>query len=176
MSIEIRRVRADEWAAVRALRLDALRDPAANVAFLESYDESAARPDELWQQRTVDASAGERVLQLIATADETWVGTLTVLVQAPGSTDHHGEAVGALRANVVGVYVRPEHRGTGLVDAMLDAAATWARALGLPALTLDVHDENRRAQAAYRRAGFVPTGERFVGRIGPEIVMARPLQ
>jgi ribosomal protein S18 acetylase RimI-like enzyme len=72
--------------------------------------------------------------------------------------------------------VRPEHRGTGLVDAMLDAAATWARALGLPALTLDVHDENRRAQAAYRRAGFVPTGERFVGRIGPEIVMARPLQ
>jgi RimJ/RimL family protein N-acetyltransferase len=48
-------------------------------------------------------------------------------------------------------------------------------ALGLTRLSLDVHRENLRAQAAYRRAGFAPTGETFTSVIGPEIVMARPL-
>jgi len=175
MSIQIRRVQADEWAAVRTFRLHALRDPAASVAFLESYDEAAARPDELWQQRAAGASVGDGALQLIATAGDEWVGTLTVLVQQPGSTDHHGRTVDERRATVVGVFVRPENRGAGLIDDLLDEAAAWTAGLGIAVLTLDVHEDNPRAQAAYRRAGFAPTGEGFVGPIGPEIIMARAL-
>ena len=38
-----------------------------------------------------------------------------------------------------------------------------------------MHRDNLRAQGAYRRSGFEPTGETLTGPIGPEIVMARQL-
>ncbi|MYV59587.1 GNAT family N-acetyltransferase, partial [Streptomyces sp. SID4931] len=48
MDYVMRVVRADEWPQVRQLRLEALRDPAAPVAFLESYEDAAAQPDAFW--------------------------------------------------------------------------------------------------------------------------------
>ena len=41
-------------------------------------------------------------------------------------------------------------------------------------LALGVHRDNARAQGAYRRAGFAPSGVTFTGSIGPEIEMVRP--
>ncbi|MBB1246684.1 hypothetical protein GL263_24485 [Streptomyces durbertensis] len=38
----IRPVRPEEWPQVKELRLAALRDPAAPIAFLETYEEAAA--------------------------------------------------------------------------------------------------------------------------------------
>lgn len=93
----------------------------------------------------------------------------------PGSTDHLGRLVSTGRADVVGVYVRPSHRGGGGIDVLLQAAARWAAELGETSLTLDVHRDNTRAQAAYARAGFRPTGVTFTGPIGPELVMTRAL-
>ena len=58
MSYVIRSVRAGEWAAAKELRLAALRDPVAHLAFLETYEEAAARPDSFWQERTASAAAG----------------------------------------------------------------------------------------------------------------------
>ena len=86
-----------------------------------------------------------------------------------------GRFVDDRRADVVGVYVRPALRGTGAVDLLLAAAAEWVVAQGLDRVQLDVHRDNLRAQAAYRRSGFAPTGETLTGPIGPEIVMARSL-
>ena len=57
----------------------------------------------------------------------------------------------------------------------MDAAAEWTARLGYSRLTLDVHAGNERAQAAYRRSGFVPTGVSFTGPIGPELEMVRSL-
>jgi ribosomal protein S18 acetylase RimI-like enzyme len=71
--------------------------------------------------------------------------------------------------------VREGHRGSGAIDALLTAAAEFTVGQGLRELLLDVHRDNHRAQAAYRRAGFEPTGETLTGPIGPELVMARPL-
>ena len=96
-------------------------------------------------------------------------------IRATGQKDHLGRYVDDRRAFVVGVWVRPDRRGSGAVDLLLAAAAEWAAALGLDRLHLDVHRDNHRAQGAYRRAGFAPTGETLTGPIGPEIVMARPL-
>ncbi|MEV4774834.1 GNAT family N-acetyltransferase [Microbacterium sp. LWH12-1.2] len=175
MSFTVRRVRADEWEKVRDLRLDAVRDPAAAIAFLHSYTAEAAHPDEFWQERTAGNAAGDSVAQFVAEAEGEWIGTVTVLRWRPGATDHHARAVLEARGDVVGVYVRPGHRGAGTVDALLDAAAEWVRAFGDPALTLDVHVDNARAQGAYRRAGFVDTGLRFTGVIGPELEMRRAL-
>ncbi|WP_082573476.1 GNAT family N-acetyltransferase [Cellulomonas sp. Root137] len=173
--VVVRRIRADEWALARALRLDALRDAAAGIAFLETYERATAEPDEFFQDRAARAAAGDDVAQLVAVDGETWAGSVTVIVQRAGSVDYHGVPVERSRAVVVGVYVRPEHRGDGLIDRLLDSAAQWARDQGFDELSLGVHRDNARAQGAYRRAGFVPSGVTFTGSIGPELEMVRPL-
>lgn len=175
MSVVVRRVRGDEWERVRDLRLEAVRDPAASIAFLHSYETEAAHPDAFWQDRAANAAAGDAVAQFVAEADGRWIGTATVIRWDAGATDHHGRTVTVARGDVVGVYVTPEHRSGGVIDALLDAAATWGRDLGDGALVLDVHEDNHRAQGAYRRAGFVDTGHRFTGSIGPELEMSRAL-
>jgi len=171
----VRRIRADEWPRVRALRLESTSDPDAAIAFLETPEQVAARTDDFWRDRTVRAAESEVAAQFVAEADGAWVGSLSVLIRATGQTDHLGRFVDDRRADAVGVYVNPAYRGTGTVDALFDAAAAWAASQGLTRLTLDVHADNARAQAAYRRNGFTPTGVSFTGPIGPEIEMARPL-
>ena len=175
MPIDIRRIRADEWELSRDLRLAALQDEAAGVAFLETYEHAAAQPDGFYRDRAAAAAAGDDVVQLVAVDGGTWVGTVTVLVQRAGSVDYHGRPVERSRAVVVGVYVRAEQRGSGLIDRLLESGARWAAERGHDQLALGVHRDNPRAQGAYRRAGFVPSGVDFYSSIGPEIEMVRAL-
>lgn len=171
----VRRIRADEWSPARALRLDALRDPAAGLAFLDTYEDAVTRPDAHWRARTANAADGDQAAQLVAIDDDAWVGSVTVLVQRAGTQDYFGHPVARTRAVLVGVYVRPSYRGTGVIAGLIDAAVDWCRTRGFDELTLDVHRDNARAVGAYRRSGFTPTGLEFVGPVGPEIQMARPL-
>ena len=159
----IRFIRADEWPAVKELRLRALRDPVADLAYLETYDDAAGRPDSFWQERAArsaeGAPDGSGVRQLVAEGpDGLWIGTLTVLVEEAGTTDWAGFAVDRRQGHVVGVFVRPEWRGSGLAKALFDAGLEWAWANGAERVRLIVHPENGRALAAYRRVGFVPSG------------------
>ncbi|GAA0193930.1 GNAT family N-acetyltransferase [Halobaculum roseum] len=59
------------------------------------------------------------------------------------------------------VYVRPEYRGTGVADGLMEAALSTAReqALPLDRMVLDVDRENERARAFYERYGFEHWGE-----------------
>ena len=59
------------------------------------------------------------------------------------------------------VFVRPEHRGTGVADDLLEAALSVAREQELPLdrMVLDVDRENERARAFYERHGFSHWGE-----------------
>ncbi|MEF9884302.1 GNAT family N-acetyltransferase [Streptomyces sp. P9-A4] len=163
----LRAIRSDEWERVRELRLAALRDPVAAVAFVESYEEAEARPDAFWQERAEGGSVdrGTWIRQFVAeAADGRWAGTVTVLVERPedGRT-LFGDVVTVPQTDVVGVYVRPEARGDGLVDALLRVAVEWSWARPAPLVErvrLFVHEENARAAAVYRRFGFVPTGGR----------------
>lgn len=168
-----RRVRAGEWERVRALRIAAVSDPAAAIAFLSTLDEELAHDDGFWRTRAANAAEGDEAAQFVAEIGDEWAGSATVLVRATGTTDHTGRTVYVSRADVVGVFVREGHRGGGVIDALLDAAAEWTAGLGFTRLTLDVHADNARAQAAYRRCGFVPTGVTFTGPIGPELEMVR---
>ncbi|MET7369289.1 GNAT family N-acetyltransferase [Streptomyces sp. NPDC005566] len=158
----IRAVRAEEWPLAREIRLDALQDPVASVAFAETYEHATAMPDAFWQQRTTDAADGAQVRQFIAEApDGRWVGTASVLVERPAQEVRFGEAAEVDQAHVVGVFVRPEARGSGVVDALFGAAVDWAWSLSAPRVQrvrLYVHEHNPRAAAFYRRFGFVPSG------------------
>ncbi|WP_327316161.1 GNAT family N-acetyltransferase [Streptomyces sp. NBC_01235] len=156
----VRGIQAGEWPAVKALRLLALRDPAAPLAFLETYEAAVERPDAFWQERVVGAAEGAAgARQFVAeAADGQWAGTVTVLVEEAGSTDWAGFPVERRQGHVVGVYVRDEWRGGEVTRALLDAAVDWSWRLGLERVRLIVHEENLRAQGAYRKAGFVPSG------------------
>lgn len=175
-AVTVRRVRLHEWREVRDLRLLAVSDPDAGVAFLSTLDEELARDDAFWQERTAGAAFGENAAQFVAVAGDEWVGTATVLLREAGAADHLGRTVEAPRADVVGVFVDAAHRGTGLLARLFGAVGEWAAGRGADALTLDVHADNARAQAAYRRLGFAPTGVRFTSVIGPELEMHRPLR
>ncbi|MFB7919046.1 GNAT family N-acetyltransferase [Streptomyces sp. NPDC056061] len=161
----MRVVRADEWRAVKELRLAALQDPVAPVAFLETYEQGAAHSDAFWQDRALGGSEdgdGE-VRQFVAEApDGRWDGSVTVLIERPDAGVRFGATADVHQAHVVGVFVRPEARGAGLAEELFRVATDWAWSLGEPPIErvrLYVHEDNPRAAAFYRRIGFVPTGK-----------------
>lgn len=176
----IRPVHDHEWREVRELRLRALQDEAAPIAFIDTFDAASVRPEEFWQQRaassSVEAGSTADARQFIAITEEgRWVGSLTVLVERPGEKDFEGKVIQRAAAAIVGVYLEAPFRGRGLIQAMFDQALDWARERGLEYARLYVHAENQRAQGAYERAGFRPTGATFPGALGEERELAREI-
>ncbi|MFF2330183.1 MULTISPECIES: GNAT family N-acetyltransferase [unclassified Streptomyces] len=161
----MRAVRADEWPLVKELRLAALQDPAAPMAFLETYEEAADRSDAFWQDRTLGGSeaGGGEVRQFVAVApDGRWDGSVTVLIERTGAEVRFGERPDVHQAQVVGVFVRSGARGAGLAEELFRAGTDWAWSLEEPRIErvrLYVHEDNARAAALYRRIGFVATGQ-----------------
>lgn len=84
-----------------------------------------------------------------------------VLVERPGNDDFLGKPIRAPQAQLVGVFVRAENRGSGLAEQLFEAAMEWAWSLEDPVVgrvRLFVHTDNERAAAFYQRFGFVATG------------------
>jgi ribosomal protein S18 acetylase RimI-like enzyme len=55
---------------------------------------------------------------------------------------------------VQSLYILPEHRGSGLVNQLIEHLATVSRSAGALDLRLYVHSSNQRALRAYSRCGF----------------------
>jgi len=175
-SITIRRVRSDEGPRMRELRLQALADPVASIAFLETTEQALARPDSEWRERAErNATAADQAGFVAEIADgasfRELVGSVIVITRHAGEPDYFERVPAVDTATLVGVYVSPAVRGRGVIDALIGAAAGWARDADYPELTLDVHERNVVAIACYRRAGFEVVGE-FVGDDGRELAMA----
>lgn len=54
------------------------------------------------------------------------------------------------------MFVAPEHRGSGVGNAILNAIKAWAHANGLVEMRLEVYPDNAPAVRAYRKSGFSP--------------------
>lgn len=173
--VRVRRVLAGEGARVRTLRLEALQDPAAGIAFLETYETALGRPATFWDDRAVNAALSSSSAQFIAELGSSWVGSVTILVPEPGLPDYFGRVREAGTALLVAVYIAAEHRGRGVLARLVDAGTEWAAGQGCGILFLDVHEDNARARAAYARLGFAPTGRTIVGQNGRELEMSRPM-
>ncbi|PYC87397.1 GNAT family N-acetyltransferase [Streptomyces tateyamensis] len=162
MNTRIRPVTAEDWPEVKELRLAALQDPLAAIAFLDTYEQAAARPDEFWQQRAAGTGGGLISRQFVAEqSDGRWVGSVSVLIEQAGGADVFGGPVAQDQAHLVGVFVRPECRGTGVARELFEAATAFARGYGEPPISrvrLFVHQDNHRAEAFYRKLGFARTG------------------
>ncbi|MBD0712488.1 MULTISPECIES: GNAT family N-acetyltransferase [unclassified Streptomyces] len=161
----VRAVRADEWEKARELRLAALRDPVAHLAYLDTYEAAVERPDSVWRENTARAAeSGEgKIRQFVAEeSDGRWVGAVTVLLELAGQELPFGASPETAQTHLVGVYVRPEARGSGVIDELFRTALewSWAHPERVERVRLYVHGENGRAAAFYRRFGFVPSGAR----------------
>ncbi|WP_258036959.1 MULTISPECIES: N-acetyltransferase [unclassified Streptomyces] len=141
MAYRLRETRGADWSSYRRLRLAALRDPAAPVAFFEPVEQALRRTSGEWTRHAT--SNPVRTTFVVEGADEDWAGMATALVTDDG------------HVHIVGVYVRPEQRGTGLAERLMRAAIDWS---GAREVRLDVHEDNERAARFYRRLGFLPTG------------------
>ncbi|MEH0932010.1 GNAT family N-acetyltransferase [Micromonospora sp. CPCC 205558] len=145
---EIRRVRPEDAARMRALRLEMLAD--APLAFLETLADAAARPHNEFAARIAYTSAGSSNAQFVADPGGRLVGHAggTAAPSEPGLTV------------IYAVYVTPSWRGGGLLSELIDGVAAWSRACGRPELLLEVVVGNNRAYRAYERLGFKDTGVR----------------
>lgn len=76
---------------------------------------------------------------------------MAALVVSPKLKQRH-------KGHVVGVYVAPSWRGTGLARALTDGLIGEARSTGLVLLTLSVTVGNEAARRLYLNAGFRPYG------------------
>lgn len=152
-TVEVRRIGPDDWALLRSVRLAGLEE--APYAFRRTVEEARRYRESQWRQQ-----AGDRTLEGKPSAT-------FVAVRPDGSGA--GMAVGiddGEAVHVVGVWVAPEDRGSGVIDRLLETVARWAPR---PRLTLTVAIGNDRARRVYERHGFVVRGEE-----DGEWVMERP--
>ncbi|MFM9370884.1 GNAT family N-acetyltransferase [Streptomyces sp. Da 82-17] len=159
----VREIRAEEWAAAKELRLAALRDPLAPIAFMETYEQAVSQPDAFWKDRTARGAAGGPNRQFVAedpAGGPGFLGTVTVILEEPGTVDFMGERVDLRQAHLVAAFVRPEHRGGSVAADLFRAAVDWARSRpDVVRVRLLVHVDNARALGFYRKAGFVRVRE-----------------
>jgi GNAT superfamily N-acetyltransferase len=163
--VTVRRVRAEDAARVRALRLEMLAD--SPLAYLETLAQAAALPHAEFRDRLAGGAAGAERAQFVAERQGHLVGHAGGLRwwEAPATTV------------VFAVYVSPDHRGTGVLEALVETVAAWSRAAGRPRLLIEVVTGNQRALRAYQRLGFVDHGERVPHPTVPvltEIRLYRP--
>lgn len=160
---EVRRVRPDEWEALRDLRLRALAtDP---DAFGDTYERAATEDEATWRAR---ADRPDGITVVAVTPGGGLVG-----MAGGGPAPHRADI-----AAVYGMWVAPEARGRGLGGRLLSAVEGWARTARYALIGLGVTTTNRPAIRLYERCGYVDSGERLALREGADLwiqIMSKPL-
>ena len=152
MTVRVDAAGPDDWAAWRALRLEALRD--TPIGFVQTVEQALSMDEAAWRRRLAEVPCNVLVRR----------GGRPVAMASGACFDD--------TPFLMAVYVTPDARGCGLLGRLVEAVAAWA---GGP-LALEVHQDNARAITAYGRLGFVGTGERRPYPLGPdrdELVMVR---
>ncbi|MBT2620795.1 GNAT family N-acetyltransferase [Chryseobacterium sp. ISL-6] len=54
------------------------------------------------------------------------------------------------------MFVKPEYRGQGINQSIVDKLIEWSKEKGMYEIRLDVYDKNESAVKAYEKAGFEP--------------------
>ena len=152
-------VGADDWQAMRDIRLDALRE--APYAFASTYAREAAFPERTWRER---ATSGNSIVAYLPDLGRGPMGLVASIQVVPGELE------------LVSMWVRPQARGQQVASALVEAVVERARRTGLLRVHLWVTESNKPARRLYERCGFSPTGERQLLPSDPalmELAMAR---
>jgi GNAT superfamily N-acetyltransferase len=167
--ITVRALGVDEWEQYKTVRLDALQD--SPDAFVASLDEEKGYDEDFWRLRM------ERSQRLLAEVDGRTVGVASV-----GQSKADGEEENPRVAELFGLWVAPDARGTGVATRLVQAGADTARSQGRSHLAYWVGSDNGRAVAFASGFGFRPTDFRRPMRVRggdddgeEEIAMILPL-
>jgi GNAT superfamily N-acetyltransferase len=140
----VRETVADDWQALRDIRLEALRD--APTAFGSTYEREALRGEAHWRNRITRG------------------GTFLAFVPEVGEAEPAGLIGGyqedPVTVELVSMYVRPRARGRGVGEALVATVIDWASKRRAGSVHLWVTETNAPARALYERCGFTLTGER----------------
>ena len=142
--VEVRRVRPDEWRALRDTRLRALQD--APEAFATRFEEARVRPDEWWVDWAARSAVGESQAMFLAWEGGEPLGIVGTFVAEDG------------RRWLIAMWTDPAARGRGVGRALVEATAAFARAAGSDRLFLQVLEGNDTAASLYRTCGFEDVG------------------
>jgi GNAT superfamily N-acetyltransferase len=159
---EIREAGADDWQAMRDVRLAALRD--APQAFASTYEREVAFTEADWQRRIAGGGSFLAYAPELGPAPAGIAGGFEI---APGTIE------------LVSMWVSPQARGHGIGQVLVQAVVGWARARAATRVHLWVTENNGHARMLYERCGFQPTAERQPLPSDPEVTeigMARPLE
>jgi GNAT superfamily N-acetyltransferase len=163
----VERLREDDWAIFRELRLRSLLD--SPEAFGSTYGDESSWTERAWRDWAAGRWRGGTAVVFAGHGDDgPAVGT---------ATGAEYEAEGGV-AHVYAMWVAPDARGAGVGRALLDAVAGWARDRGCDRLVLSVTESNETARRFYEECGFVDTGKREVLREGSEmhtLILSKPL-
>jgi GNAT superfamily N-acetyltransferase len=148
--ITVRALTEDEWEQYRSVRLAALEE--SPHAFVATLDEEQGYDEALWRSRM------NRSRRLVAEVDGRAVGVASV-----GRAEENPDV-----AELFGLWVAPEARGTGVATLLVQAGADTARRDGKSHLAYWVGTENGRAVAFASGFGFRPTDSRRPMRVVAE--------
>ena len=140
MAIEIKRITPDEWALLRDLRLDSLRD--SPDAFGQRLDEAALFDDADWKATAKAASSGDRRTWFIARDEDQPVGLVQGRRRPPDA------------CLLFSMWVAPDARRLGVGRALVHAVDDWARGWGAKRVILWVLAGNEGAHRFYEDIGF----------------------
>ena len=162
--ITVRPLGVEEWEQYRSMRLTALAE--SPEAFVAAHDDEAAEPESFWRARM------ERSVRLLAERDGEGLGIASV-----GGYEDDGSV-----AQLFGLFVRPEARGSGVAARLVTTGAKVAAGQGRSQLYYWVGTDNGRAVAFASSFGFRPTGNRRPMRVRSEddgeeeVAMTLPLR
>ncbi|MBJ3786602.1 GNAT family N-acetyltransferase [Devosia sediminis] len=142
MTYSIRRLGAEDLAAYRAIRHEALANhPEAFVATAEAFAQKG--DDEIRQTL-------ETLTVFGAILPDGRLGGINAFLRDGGAKERH-------RGWMIQVYVRPEHRGTGMSRALVEHLVDHARSQVIQ-IHLGVWSENEPAIRLYQKLGFQTYG------------------
>lgn len=127
---------------LRSIRLRALAREAA--AFCSTLEREQAHPEDFWNWRASEAAQGGEAAIFLAFRQDQLVGMAGI---------RHIEDQ---TADIWGVYLDPEARGTGLGRALIQATLDWAQQNGHGRVTLECNQQLTAANRLYQKLGFQP--------------------
>lgn len=135
--MEIRLTQATDWRLLKQVRLAALLD--TPTAFGVSYQTAADYTDEQWKDRASSAAGTEFWLAIEHDKPLGMIG---------------GGVSQTNRYNLIGMWVEPAARGSGLATRLVEAVKSRATGKGHDRVFLDVSPDNARAANFYLKQGF----------------------
>jgi ribosomal protein S18 acetylase RimI-like enzyme len=97
---------------------------------------------------------------LIAELDGVAVGYTMLVIGEPHDPDVATAVSARPTVELSKVYVLPEHHGSGVAAALVEASVDTAAATGAASVWLGVNNENARANRFYEKSGFAIVGEK----------------